>query len=152
MSIQHVRKIAPGVDKKNVVTICRQYGTHQATPEFKRIIATVLDCNGVMMPKAIVQYFFVGGNKVPVQTLSHGNSKGKERPYYHTQPSTLEAIKEESRNKTPSTTYSDVFEAAGGINSCESISEEPHNKMQVYNARKMLKPVLWKVRMIFLIF
>lgn len=93
VSMQHIKKIVRGVDKKKVVTICRQYGTHQATPEFKRIIATVLDHNGVMMQRAIVQYFFVGGKKVPVQTLCHGNSKAKERPYYRTQPSTLEAIK-----------------------------------------------------------
>ena len=139
VSLRHVTKIVPGVDKKKVVTICRQYGTHQATPEFKRIIATVLDHNGVVMPKAIVQYFFLGGNEVPVQTLCHGNSKVKERPYYRTQPSTLEAIKEESRNKTASVAYNDVFEAAGGIDRCESISEEPRNKMQVYNARKNVK-------------
>ena len=87
--------------------------------------------------RMLFYYFFLGGNEVPVQTLCHGNSKVKERPYYRTQPSTLEAIKEESRNKTAA--YNDVFEAAGGIDRCESISEEPRNKMQVYNARKNVK-------------
>lgn len=140
VSLRHITKVVPGVEKEKVVTICRQYGTHQATPEFKRIIATVLDHNGVVMPRAIVQYFFLGGNEVPVQTLCHGNSKAKERPYYRTQSSTLEAIKEESKNnKTPSVVYNDVFEAAGGIDLCESISEEPRNKMQVYNVRKSVK-------------
>ncbi len=79
-----------------------------------------------------MQYFFVGGKKVPVQTLCHGNSRIKERPFYRTQLSTLETIKEESKTKTASVTY---CEAAGGIDSCWSVSEEPRNKMQVYNAR-----------------
>ncbi len=70
VSLRHIQKIAPGMERKNVVTICRQYGTHQATPYYcHRIIATVLDHDGVVMPRAVVQYFFVRGKKVPVQTL-----------------------------------------------------------------------------------
>lgn len=139
LSVRHITLLAPGVDKKNVVTVCRQYGTHQGTPEFKRIIATILDCNGVIIPRAVVQYFFLGGKKVPVHIPSHGNSRDKERPYYRTQPSTLKAIKEESKTKTASVAYNEVFEASGGIDSCESVSEEPRNKVQVYNARKSIK-------------
>jgi hypothetical protein len=69
VSVRHVANIGPGVDKKKVVTVCKHI--------------TVLDYNGVVMPRAIIQYFFLGGIKVPV---SHGNSKAKERPYYRTQP------------------------------------------------------------------
>lgn len=136
MSLRHVSKIVPGISKENVVTVCRQYGTHQGTPEFKRIIATILDHDGVVIPRAVVQYFFVGGKKVPVHLPCHGNSKCKERPYYRTQPSTLQAIKAESKTKTASIVYNDVFEASGGIDNCQSVSEEPRNKVQVYNARK----------------
>ena len=45
VSMQHVRKINAIVDKKNVVTICRQYGTHQATPKFKCIGNMLSKCN-----------------------------------------------------------------------------------------------------------
>ena len=37
---------------------------------------------------------------------------------------------------TASVAYSDVFKAAGGIHDCKSMSEEPLNKSQMYNACK----------------
>ena len=138
-SLRHISKVTSEIDKHNVITLCRQYGTHQATPEFRRIIATVIDSKGVTMPRAIVQYFFLGDKKVPVHVQPHGNSKAKERPYYRTQPSTLQAIKERCKTNPASVTYSDIFEAAGGIDSCKSMSEEPRNKSQVYNACKSVK-------------
>ena len=134
-SLQHISRISHDVDKSNVVIVYRQYGKHQATPEFRRIITSVTDYEGATVPKAIVQYFFNGGKKVPVNIQPHGNSKS-ERPYFRTQPSTIQAIKDESKLKTASMAYSDIFEAAGGITECKSISEEPRNKTQIYNARR----------------
>ncbi len=138
-SLKHIPKVTAEIDRRNVITICRQYGTHQATPEFRRIITTVIDNKGVTKPRAVVQYFFQGGRKIPVHLESHGNSKRKERPYYRTQPSTLQAIKEKCKAVTTSVAYSEVFEAAGGIQNCKSMSEEPRNKSQVYNACKSVK-------------
>ena len=40
---------------------------------------------------------------------------------------------------TASVAYSDIFEAAGGIHNCKSVSEESRNKSQVYNACKSVK-------------
>ena len=131
--------MTPEVDKRDVITICRQYGTHQATPEFQRIITTVIDNKGMVKPRAVVQYFFQGGKTVPVHLKPHGNSKRKERPYYRTQPSTLQAIKEKCKTMTANVAYSDVFEAAGGIDNSKSMSEEPRNKSRVYNACKSVK-------------
>lgn len=104
----------------------------------------ILDAKGVPMSKAIVQYFFQGGKKVPVKVTPHGNSKSKERPYYRTQPSTIKAIKDECMTKTASVAYNDVFESAGGISECKSMSAEPRNKRQVYNARKNSKETTGK--------
>ena len=86
-----------------------------------------------------MQYFFQGGKKVPVHLKSDGNSKRIERPYYRTQPSTLQAIKDKCKTMTASVAYSDIFEVAGGIHKSKSVSEEPHNKSQVYNACKTVK-------------
>ena len=85
-----------------------------------------------------MQYFFQGG-KALVQLPSHGNSKHKEQPYYHTQASTLQAIKEKCKTMTASVAYSDVFKAASGIHNSKSVSEEPRNKSRVYNAGKTVK-------------
>ena len=76
-SLQHISRISHDVDKSNVVIVYRQYGKHQATPEFRRIITSVTDYNGATVPKAIVQYFFNGGKKVPVNIQPHGNSKSE---------------------------------------------------------------------------
>ena len=138
-SLRHIPKVTSEIDKRNIITIHRQYGRHQATPEFRRIIATVVDSKGKTMPRAVVQYFFQGGKKVPVCVQPHGNSKGKERPYYRSQPSTLQAIKDRCKTNPASVAYSDIFEAAGGIDSCKSMSEEPRNKSQVSNACKSVK-------------
>ena len=48
-------------DSASVVTIYRQYGIHKGTHEFRRIIATVRNSSGKQLPKAIVQYYFIGG-------------------------------------------------------------------------------------------
>ena len=138
-SLRHISKVTPEIDKRNVIHICRQYGTHQATPEFRRIITTIIDSKGVTVPRAIVQYFFLGGKKVSAHLKPHGNSKHREQPYYRTQPSTLQAIKEKCKTMTASVAYNDVFEAAGGIDNSKSMSEEPRNKSQVYNACRSVK-------------
>ena len=33
-ALRHIPKVTPEIGKHNVITLCRQYGTHQATPEF----------------------------------------------------------------------------------------------------------------------
>ena len=64
-SLRHIPKVTPEIDKCDVITIRRQYGTRQATPEFRHITTTIID-KGVTISRAIVQYFFHGGKKVPV--------------------------------------------------------------------------------------
>ena len=46
-SLKHIHKVTSEINKCDVLTICRQYGTHQATPEFGRIITTIIDNKGV---------------------------------------------------------------------------------------------------------
>ena len=82
-------RVSDGSTDDSVVMMYRQYGTHKGSPEFRRIIATVRDSSGKQLPKAVVQYYFIGGEKVPVQIPPHGNASQTIRPYYRTQPSTL---------------------------------------------------------------
>jgi hypothetical protein len=120
----------------NAVTLYRQYGTHKGESAFKRIIATVNDSDGKCYPKAVVQYYFLGGKPLAVRIPSHGNASNSSTPYYRTQPSTLKVIKQECKTKSPSMVYHHVLEEAGGVSTSMSVSEEPRNKSQVYNARK----------------
>jgi len=129
-------RVSDGSTDDSVVTMYRQYRTHKGSPEFRRIIATVRDSSGKQLPKAVVQYYFIGGEKVPVQIPPHGNASRTIRPYYRTQPSTLKAIKQECKVKQPSEAYHHMLQVAGGVQSSKSISEEPRNKDQLYNVRK----------------
>lgn len=65
---------ANGDDNSSVVMIYGQYGTHKGTPEFRRIIASVRDSSGKLLPKAIFQYYSVCGEKIPVEISRHGNA------------------------------------------------------------------------------
>ncbi len=86
--------------RKETYTVIRQYGIHKGTPKFRRIISSVRDSSGTEIPKAILQYFFVVGEKISVDILPHGNSSRNPRPYMRTQPSTLKNLKEVSKIKS----------------------------------------------------
>ena len=118
---QHAKEVIPSVP---------------LTSTAPRICPTVRDSSGKQLPKAVVQYYFIGGEKVPVQIPPHGNASQTIRPYYRTQPSTLKAIKQECKVKQPSEAYHHMLQVAGGVESSKSISEEPRNKDQLYNVRK----------------
>ena len=42
----------------------------------------------------VIQYVFFGGEEVPIALPSHDNSKKNKRPYFRTQRSTLDNVKE----------------------------------------------------------
>ena len=120
-----------------VYTLCRQYGIHKGTSDFRRIIAHVIDESSCqVIPRVLLHYFFKSGKEEPIVIPPHGNSL-HNRPYYRTQPSTIKAIQESSSSKSVLKVYDDVFEAAGGLEQSTSMSIEPRNKMQIYNARKL---------------
>ena len=121
----------------NCYTLCRQYGTHKGTSDFRRILAFVIDASGKTMSKAFLYYYFKSGIESEVKIIPHGNAHNC-KPYFRTQPSTLKDIKESCSSKSVAKVYDDVFEKSGGLDGSVSISAEPRNKMQIYNARKCL--------------
>ena len=62
-------------DPEGVYTLYRNYFQHAHTPEFRKVIATVNDWEGNMLPLAVVQYFFEGGIEVPIKLAKHGNDQ-----------------------------------------------------------------------------
>lgn len=70
------RASTPGTD---VYTLIRQYGTHKATKlekgiEFKRMVATVKNSTGNILPYAILHYFFKSGKEEDIVLAPHGNA------------------------------------------------------------------------------
>ena len=75
-------------NSSNCYTVCRQYGTHKGTPDFRRILAYVTDKSGNTMNRALLHYYFKSGIESEIKVVSHGNARSS-RPYFCTQPSTL---------------------------------------------------------------
>ena len=62
----------------------------------------------------IVRYEF-DGDPHAIKRQCHKNAKKSERRYYHSKPSTLDAIKEKVKaRKGPTQVYDEVFEDARG--------------------------------------
>lgn len=128
-------------DGRNVYTLYRQYGSHKATKkengiEYKRILASLKDFDGNMAPIAVLQYFFKRGKEHDLVLAPHGNARGKDkRPFLRTAPSTFKDIKESCFTKKPKMLYDDKFESNGGLLNSTTISSEPRNPKQIYNAR-----------------
>ena len=72
----------------------------------------------------VVQYLFDEGVEVPVILCPHGNAKKQVTPHCRTQKTTLDKLKHT------------VHDEAGGSFGASSISELPHDRRQIYNARQ----------------
>ena len=118
----------------DVFTVTRQYGIHAGTSEFRRIITTIKNSQNVLAKYAIVQYLFTGGKRIPVTLPAHGNSSSNH-PHIQTGKSVRSAIQSSSTTKSPSEVYATLFSASGGITEGTSLSEQPRNRKQIYNAR-----------------
>ena len=66
---------------------------------------------------------------------SHGNSLNSKL-YYRTQHSTIQSMQDSCSSKSVSLVYDELFEKAGSLDHSTSVSAEPRNRMQIYNARK----------------
>ena len=95
----------------------------------------LLDADGKMIPLTIVQYTFLDGVVVPVKMAPHGNSKNSSRPYYRTQNSTLEDIKENLPSVSPKQIVQQSYEKVGGVLEMKSSGEVSRNRRQVYNMK-----------------
>ena len=55
------------------------------TPEIRKVIATVNDWDGNMLPLAVVQHFFKGGIEVPIKLAGYRNNQRVDaEPYMRT--------------------------------------------------------------------
>jgi len=121
-------------DDENVFTLVRLYHRHKSSPKFQRRISYVLDSSSQLVQYAAIQYLFEGGTEVPVVLPPHGNAKHQSMPYYRTQSSTLNKLKQATGKSKVVVT--EVHDEAGGSMNAMSASELPRNRRQVYNARQ----------------
>ena len=126
------------------------YYHHKHTPSFRRtlfyITGMYITCmvyqffhdfvSGLQnIPLTIIQYTFSDGIAIPIKMAPHGNSVSDQRPFYRTQASTLDFIKENLPDIAPKELISKSYEKAGGILNMASCSEVGRDLRQVYNMK-----------------
>ena len=83
----------------------------------------------------VVQYTFCDETVVPIQMAPHGNSTGTKRPFFRTEATTFQSIKENIPIMSPKEVLKNTYDKAGGILQMSSSGEVGRNLRQVYNAK-----------------
>ena len=119
--------------QNNVNILCRNYFHHANTPEFRKLIATVRDCKGTILPLAVIQYYFEGGIEVPVKLTKHGNAKDNASPYMRTSRPVLQKLKKKCAKQTCRKAVEECFQEGGGTCGIRAVADVPRNRKQAYN-------------------
>ena len=124
----------------NVYTLCRNYFRHAHTPEFRKMIATVRDSEGDVLPFVVIQYYFHGGIEVPVKLAKHGNAKKEDAsPYMRTSRPVLQKLKQKcSELGSCRKAVEECFEDGGGTSGISSLAEVPRDRKQAYNVKQQV--------------
>ncbi len=124
----------------NVYTLCRNYFHHAHTPEFRKMIATVHDRKGELLPFVVIQYYFQGGVEVPIELAKHGNAKKENAsPYMRTSRPVLQKLKQKcSQLGSCRKAVEECFEDGGGTCHLSSLAEVPRDRKQAYNIKQQV--------------
>ena len=129
----------------NVYTLCCNYFRHAHTLEFWKMIATVRDHNGKILPFVVIQYYFEGGIEVPIKLAKHGNAKkDSSLPYVplftiRTLRPVLQKLKKKcSQLGSCRKAVEECFEDGGGTSGMSSLAEVPKNHKQAYDMKQQV--------------
>ncbi|CAC5411843.1 unnamed protein product [Mytilus coruscus] len=140
-----IENVVPGNKSSYTHYLMRQYGTHQATynergVSFQRIISTATSKYNIKSRYAVVQYIHRDSEEGDIVMKAHGNAKDSQsRPFFKTDLSVLDNIKEETRETKPRQLFKKLVDDAGGPLYSSSASSEPRNLQQIYNIRSSTK-------------
>lgn len=89
----------------------------------------------------LLQYHIDNENceELVFDVAAHGNRKRGDKPFYPTQKSTMQAIKQELSMKSASGVYKTVCSSSGGIKSARQPGEFPRSRQQIYDLKSKLK-------------
>ncbi|CAC5363287.1 unnamed protein product [Mytilus coruscus] len=140
-----IENVVPGNKSSYTHYLRRQYGTHQATynergVSFQRIISTATSKYNIKSRYVVVQYIHRDSEEGDIVMKAHGNAKDSQsRPFFKTDLSVLDNIKEETRETKPRQLFKKLVDDAGGPLYSSSASSEPRNLQQIYNIRSSTK-------------
>lgn len=82
-----------------------------------------------------------GFNTVGFEVPSHGNSKGKGKPFYPSKKSTLQAIKDELSSNSAAVAFTNVSVSAGGFLNAKEPGDLPRSRKQLYDIKWNMRKV-----------
>ena len=96
---------------------------------------------GILNDTCLLQYHIDGKNceKLQFEVESHGNRKHGKKPFYPTNKSTMEVMKEELSNSAPAVAFKKVASASGGALTARNPGELPRSRQQMYDLKYKLR-------------
>lgn len=125
--------------KKDICIVKRSYWKHKTVDgklSFRKSV-TCVEREGRQLPVIILQYYYEGGDVVPLVMSPHKNRKHGVQAHTRTQHSTLRELA--ASTKTPKETFTKTWTGKGGIVEIDSFSDMPRNQRQIYNVRKNIQ-------------
>ena len=133
---------AKGIDNPTTAQYCllaRHYGRLKVSPDFQRIIMKIIIPKGAnkgsdVHKYCLVQYRF-DGKVHELPSTVHGNAKKRSQPFFTTQHSTRQLIKDAEQDQTRAKVMNKVGEKKGGFLHADNATQLPRNVKQVSNFR-----------------
>lgn len=120
----------------HLIQNCRR---NKAAPSLVRSMFLLKDVKGNEVENVCLLQYHVNnsnGRFDEVEVRSHGNSRyTNPKPFYPLKKSMLTAMKESIKEKGSQGIYGDLRKKAGNIFGANSVSDLPHGKQQIYNAK-----------------
>ena len=96
---------------------------------------------GILNDTCLLQYHIDEKNceKLQFEVASHGNRKHGKKPFYPTNKSTMEVMKEELSHNAPAVAFKKVTSASGGALTAQNPGELPRSRQQIYDLKYKLR-------------
>ena len=122
----------------STVYLQHKYRTNKSCEEFCQIVSYVEDCQGnILGGVALVQYNFTGAEK-KFKVEAHGNKKDKAVPFFPTNVSTKQKIKDAVKTSKPMKVMASIAKTSSLITATSSAST-PRDRTQIYNMKKQTR-------------
>lgn len=122
----------------STVYLRRKYRTNISCEEFRQIVSYVEDCQGsILGGVALVQYNFTGVEK-KFKVEAHDNKKDKTVPFFPTNVSTKQKIKDAVKTSKPMKVMASIAKTSSLITATSSAST-PRDRTQIYNMKKQTR-------------
>lgn len=98
-------------------------------------------CGNLIHSQCLLQYTIAHkeSDEVRFDIAAHGNSKRDDKPFYHTEKSIIEVMKENVSTKAPAVAFSQASTAVSGMSGALEPGDLPRSRKQRYDLKNKIK-------------